>query len=81
MSPGTGNIRSPIVHSPLEPALPPIGGLPPTSTTLNTSTSSCTSPERARARVRESEASSCVCRSKGPGKAYAGVEEAEVDGG
>lgn len=40
ISPGTGRIRSPIVHSPLVPALPPIGGLPPTSTTLKTSTSS-----------------------------------------
>jgi hypothetical protein len=49
MSPGTGSIRSPIVHSPFVPALPPMGGRPPTSTTWNTSTSSCTRPERARA--------------------------------
>jgi hypothetical protein len=49
ISPGTGRMRSPIVHSPFVPALPPIGGLPPTSTTLKTSTSSWTNPERARA--------------------------------
>ena len=48
MSPGTGKIKSPIVHSPFVPALPPIVGRPPTSTTLNTSISSCTSPARAR---------------------------------
>jgi len=57
MSPGTGNIRSPTVHSPLEPAFPPIGGLPPTSTMLKTSTSSWTKPERARAMEVESELS------------------------
>ena len=51
ISPGTGRMRSPIVHSPFVPALPPIGGLPPTSTTLKTSTSSWTNPERARAIV------------------------------
>jgi len=49
ISPGTGRIRSPIVHSPFVPAFPPMGGLPPTSTTLKTSTSSWTNPERARA--------------------------------
>ena len=53
ISPGTGRIRSPIIHSPLVPALPPMGGLPPTSTTLKTSTSSGTSPERARAIVKD----------------------------
>jgi hypothetical protein len=47
ISPGTGKTRSPIVHSPFVPALPPIGGRPPTSTILNTSTSSETSPLRA----------------------------------
>lgn len=51
MSPGTGRTRSPMVHSPLVPALPPIGGRPPTSTILNTSTSSETRPLRARAIV------------------------------
>lgn len=49
MSPGTGRIKSPMVHSPLVPALPPMGGRPPTSTTLNTSTSSWTSTARALA--------------------------------
>jgi len=47
MSPGTGKIKSPIVHSPFVPALQPMGGRPPTSTTLKTSTSSCTRPARA----------------------------------
>jgi hypothetical protein len=51
ISPGTGKTRSPIVHSPLVPAFPPIGGRPPTSTILNTSTSSETRPLRARAIV------------------------------
>ena len=40
-----------MVHSPLVPALPPIGGRPPTSTILNTSTSSETRPLRACAIV------------------------------
>ena len=53
ISPGTGNTRSPMVHSPLVPALPPMGGLPPTSTTLKTSTSSWTRPDLARERATE----------------------------
>lgn len=60
ISPGTGRIRSPMVHSPFVPALPPIGGRPPTSTTWKTSTSSWTSPERARASAAESACNSCV---------------------
>jgi hypothetical protein len=67
MSPGTGSIRSPIVHSPFVPALPPMGGRPPTSTTWNTSTSSCTRPERARAMAVERWNRASVSREGGGG--------------
>lgn len=62
ISPGTGRMRSPMVHSPFVPAFPPIGGRPPTSTTLNTSTNSCTNPDRAREIVIDKALSSCVSR-------------------
>ena len=62
ISPGTGKVKVPMVHSPFVPGFPPIGGLPPTSTTLNTSTSSCTSPDRALDMVNERAFSSCFSR-------------------
>lgn len=81
ISPGTGNTNPSIVHSPLIPAFRPIGGLPPTSTILNTSTSSETNPERARARVSESRESCCnsrdICASRTVFEGT-GVDEGDV---
>lgn len=73
MSPGTGRIKSPIFHSPLVPALLPMGGRPPTWTILKTSTSSCTRPERARAIVADKQANSWASLDASP-RAWEGEE-------